>query len=287
MEATPATTSGQQDRGGAEREGRSAQTLQQTDTGRSRESADYRKSHWRLLLTAFVGLVLATSGTSVTASFRDCPDAFPTIPPVVSLGAAWKLRELCYDAFAVLHSGKTRTPVFVVERLTRARLTDAKDEERTNRFFADARLPRAERAQLADYRESGFDRGHMAPAADMPTAQAMAQSFSLANVVPQAPNNNRRIWAKVERDTRAYAKRSGSTVYVFTGPAWAGGLQMIGSGVAVPTHLYKLVYDETRNRAWVHWVANADGARVGRPISYEDLTRRLGFELLPGKQPNR
>ena len=287
MEATPAATIGPWVWAGSEGESGSAHTIQRADAGRSRESAGYRKPHWRLLLTAFVGLVLATSGIPAAASFRDCSHAFPTTPPVISLGASWKLRELCYDAFAVLHSGKTRTPVFVVERLTRARLTDAKDEVRTDRFFADARLPRAHRAQLADYRESGFDRGHMAPAADMPTAQAMAQSFSLANVVPQAPNNNRRIWAKVERDTRAYVKRSGSTVYVFTGPAWEGVMQEIGSGVAVPTHLYKLVYDKTRNRAWVHWVANADGAQMGRPISYEDLTSRLGFELLPGKQPSR
>lgn len=248
--------------------------------------AGRRLRHWRAACLVLAGWVLATASTTAGASFRDCPDAFPTTPPVVALGADWKLRELCYDAFAVLHSGRTRTPVFVVEKLTRATLADASDEERTNRFFADARLPRAERAHLEDYRGSGFDRGHMAPAANMPTAQAMAQSFSLANVVPQAPKNNRRIWAKIERDTRAYVKRSGAAVYVFTGPAWAGRPETIGSGrVVVPTHLYKLVYDATRNRAWAHWVANADHARPGKPISYEELTNRIGFELLPGRRP--
>lgn len=249
--------------------------------GRLRSSAG-----WRALRAAAVVVAVLLSPAVQAVGFRDCPDKFPGPPPAVIQHPDWKLRELCYDAFAVLHSGKTRTPLFAVERLTRATLADADDETRTNRFFADARLPTAERAQLEDYRGSGFDRGHMAPAADMPTARAMAQSFSLANMVPQAPTNNRRIWAKIERDTRAYVKRTGSTVYVFTGPAWEGRTETIGQDrVAVPTHLFKLVYDATRNRAWAHWIDNKNDARVGKPISYEALTQRLGFALLPGKHP--
>ena len=99
------------------------------------------------------------SGTSAT-SFYDCRQFFAGgVAPLVP--KAPLQRELCYDQFAVLHSGQTRTPVFVAERLNRQSIQDARDEQRTNKFFADARLPRSERAELSDYRGSGYARGHM------------------------------------------------------------------------------------------------------------------------------
>lgn len=213
--------------------------------------------------------------------FAACPQFFAGgVPPVTP--NAPKLRALCYDAFAVLHSGSTKTPVFVAQRLNRASVDDA-DEKRTNRFFADARLPRAERAELSDYKGSGYSRGHMAPAGDMPTPSAMAQSFSLANMVPQNPQQNSGPWAKIEKDTRHYAMRAKGDVFVITGPVFAPGAQTIGANqVAVPTHIFKLVYDAETKKAWAHWQQNADSARAGPPIGYGELEQRVGMKLLPG-----
>jgi endonuclease G len=59
----------------------------------------------------------------------------------------------------------------------------------------------------------------------------------------------------------------------------------IGAGVAVPSHLFKLVYDPTTQRAWAHWLENTDWSRVSKPISYEELVRRTGIEFLPGVHP--
>ena len=218
------------------------------------------------------------------SGFAACRWYFPggQLPRVSRLRAR-ELRDLCYEAFAVLHSGRTKTPVFAIERLTAAKLRDARGEHRTNRFFADARLPAAERAQMADYAGSSYDRGHMAPAGDMPTAVAMAQSFSLANMVPQAPQNNRGAWSKLEIDTPKYAMRAKGPVFVFTGPVYSARPETIGAGkVAVPSHLFKPVYDPQAGRAWAHWIANTDEARIGPPISYQELVRRTGIEFLPG-----
>ncbi|WP_353235813.1 DNA/RNA non-specific endonuclease [Diaphorobacter ruginosibacter] len=218
------------------------------------------------------------------SGFRHCPQFFAGgVAPRGPAGP--KFRELCYNSFAILHNGSTRTPVFVAERLNRQSLQQAKGLARTDRFFADARLPGAERAELADYSGSGFARGHMAPAADMPNAEAMAQSFSLANMVPQNQQHNSGAWARIEKDTRSYVMRARGDVYVITGPVFAAKTRAIGSGaVSVPSHIFKLVYDASTHRAWAHWQQNSELARPGKPISYGELESRLGMELLPGVQ---
>ena len=223
-----------------------------------------------------------TPHASTATRFSQCREHFPAgKPPVVPQASG--LRELCYSGFAVLHSASSKTPVFVAERLNRASLQQARKQQRTDRFFADARLPRAERAELADYQGSGYSRGHMAPAANMASAEAMAQSFSLANMVPQNQTHNAGPWSRIEQDTRKYVQHAQGDVYVFTGPVFAGPLRTIGPGkVHVPSHLFKLVYDTRTGKRWAHWQANAANARVSTPISYEELVRRSGIEFLPG-----
>ncbi len=213
---------------------------------------------------------------------RDCPQYFAGGRPPIT-PAAPNLRALCFDGFAVLHSGNTRTPVYVAERLNRQALLAGHHLQRTDKFFADARLPRAERAELSDYKGSGWARGHMAPAGDMGTPESMAQSFSLSNMVPQNSRQNSGPWARIEDDTRKYAMRALGDVYVITGPVFEPGARTIGAGqVAVPSHLFKLVYDPGTGRRWAHWQDNAPDARVGPPISYEEVVRRTGIDLLPG-----
>lgn len=111
----------------------------------------------------------------------------------------------------------------------------------------------------------------------------MAQSFSLANMVPQNAQHNGGPWAKIEQDTRHYVRRAKGDVYVITGPVFTEDAPRIGNnGVLVPTYLFKLVYDQHTNRAWAHWQENREGERVGRPISYQELVKRTGVEFLPG-----
>lgn len=195
------------------------------------------------------------------------------------------LRELCFEAFAILHSGQSRTPVFVAQRLNQQSLEAAVAVQRGDRFYAEARLPQSERAQLEDYHGSGWDRGHMAPAGDMPSAAAMTQSFSLANMVPQARELNRGVWADYEKATRRYVRRVTGDVYVITGPYYrerSAAARAIGrSPVLIPDAVFKLVYDPARRKAWAFWAENRDDTRAAQPISLQTLSERLGHDFFP------
>jgi len=240
----------------------------------------------RTTLGSFLLLFVAISHAAT--SFTDCPQFFAQgKPPIVKPSPTH--RALCYDAFAILHSGESKTAVYVAQKLNRASVADA-DEKRKDKFFADARLPEAERATLEDYRKSGWSRGHLAPAGDMPTVQAMAQSFSLANMVPQAAKHNGGAWANsVEHATRKYAGRATGDVFVITGPVYEPSIKQssgIGPGqVRIPKYLFKLVYDQASNRAWAHWHLNDDATHGSRPISYSELVKRTGIQFLPGIHP--
>jgi endonuclease G len=235
----------------------------------------------RIALIALLASTLSPLSLATNNDFSACKTVFANNTPPIINSSNTKHRALCFSGFAIMHSGKSRTPLYVAERLNKEILKNA-HKKRTDEFFADARLSRSERAELEDYRGSGYDRGHMAPAADMSTDESMAQCFSLANMVPQAPINNRNAWAKLEKDTRKYIKRAIGDVYVITGPVFEPKSKTIGANhVWVPKYLYKLIYDPAANKVWAHWIENSDDAQIAEPISYQELVKRTGINFLP------
>lgn len=187
--------------------------------------------------------------------------------------------ELCYGVFGIVHSGVTRTPLWSAEHLTAMNLAAAQNLSRENSFHAEPELPPGRRAELADYARSGFDRGHMAPNADMPDRRSQHESFTLANMVPQDGENNRHIWAGIEGAVRALAKKEGN-LYVITGPAFIGAnLRKVGN-VLVPSHLYKAVYSPRQRVGAAYYIENVatDDYRI---ISIAELEKTVGINLLP------
>ena len=92
-----------------------------------------------------------------------------------------------------------------------------------------------------DYSNSGYSRGHMAPAADMKwSEQAMLESFYLSNICPQDANLNGGVWERLEKRCRALAGES--DLYICCGPLITGTPKRIGDNkVAVPTGFYKVL----------------------------------------------
>ena len=211
-----------------------------------------------------------------------CPEHFVAgRPPVLrnpKLGAL--TRPLCFSAFAVLHSGRSRGPVYAAEHLTRARIRLARETDRTSEFHEEARLPPGERAELSDYARSGYDRGHMAPSGDMPDPAAQAESFSLANVVPQDPTDNRYLWSDIESAVRRLAVNEGEA-YVVTGPIFEGAeVATLRGRVLVPTHLFKAVLLPGRGLAGAYLVRN-EARGQPRVVSIAELERLAGLDPFP------
>lgn len=230
---------------------------------------------------------MATQPTAAGGqAFAACIDQFPqgrALQPA-NMAAEWMARALCSDGFAVLYSGRTKTPLVVVERLNRSRLQQAAGLERTDRFYADARVPSAQRAELSDYQGSGYDRGHLAAAANQYTASGMAQSFALTNMVPQDPTHNRKVWSKLEGDIRKYVQRASGDVFVYTGTLYAQHpARTLGANqVWIPDQLFKLVYDAANQRAWAYVLPNHAQAQLGKPLDYAQFVALTQWHLLSG-----
>jgi endonuclease G len=200
-------------------------------------------------------------------------------PQIRNPKLAANTRELCFNVFSVMHSGVTRTPLWSAEHLESQEVQAAQQLSRENSFHAEPRLPAGQRAELADYARSGYDRGHMAPNGDMPDRDSQRDSFSLANIVPQDGENNRHLWAGIEGAVRKMASREGD-LYVVTGPAFLGSnLRKVGT-VLVPTHLYKLVYSPRQKAGAAWFVENTADARAN-VIPIPELERIIGINLLP------
>ncbi|EGG05186.1 uncharacterized protein MELLADRAFT_78192 [Melampsora larici-populina 98AG31] len=166
------------------------------------------------------------------------------------------------QAYAMGYDRRMRNPSWTAEHLTSSNIRpprspggDQPDRSHSN-FHEDPALPPEFRAKLSDYFRSGYDRGHMVPAADAKISQeAMNETFILSNIAPQVGEGfNRDYWAHLENFVRQLTT-SFSDVYVFTIPLYLPkqdpitqkqivSYEVIGNppNVAVPTHFAKIVY---------------------------------------------
>jgi endonuclease G len=140
--------------------------------------------------------------------------------------------------FFTCHSPAHKVPFWVAHTLTPGQLGGA--ASRPSGFRPDRGLA-SPSASDRDYRSSGFHRGHLAPAADFSSPDAVSATFLLSNAVPQAPSVNTGPWRRLENAIRR-AARTADRVHVFTGALFEGEPKTIGPGqVAVPSHTYKVI----------------------------------------------
>ena len=151
-------------------------------------------------------------------------------------------------------------PAWVIYIMTKAEAT-TKVAKRTNKFRSDPEIPTGS-ATTGDYRRSGYDRGHLAPAADMAfSGQTMADSFFMSNMSPQKPAFNRGIWKDLEALVRNFAITE-RRIVVVTGPILPKEKTVtIGANrVTVPTHYYKVIFDLTPPQKMIAFILPNEGS---------------------------
>lgn len=143
--------------------------------------------------------------------------------------------------YSYLYNEKYEQAAWVAYELTSAETEKA--VERSNDFYPDKAV-KTGTSDNPDYSGSGYDRGHLAPAADMCwSEQAMNESFLFGNISPQLPAFNRGIWKKLEEQVRTWAVQN-NAIYVVTGPILQDSLKTIGPNkVSVPKYYYKVILD--------------------------------------------
>ncbi|MDD2634067.1 MAG: DNA/RNA non-specific endonuclease [Bacteroidales bacterium] len=192
---------------------------------------------------------------------------------------------VCHSAYCLVYSEEHEQAKWVAYVLKLEMLTG--DVKRSNKFKEDPKI-KTKSANDKDYKGSGYDRGHLAPAADMSfSEQAMQESFYYSNISPQDPGFNRGIWKKLESEVRSYVEYL-NKIYVVTGPVLVEGLSEIGeNGVAVPEEYYKaaLFVSDTCVEAIAFIMPNKKNSSVSvynYAVSVDELEKKTKMNFFHG-----
>jgi endonuclease G len=201
-----------------------------------------------------------------------------------------------HDYYALSYSETHEQAEWVAYELTREEVMGP--VERNDSFREDGEVTTGS-ASLKDYRGSGFDRGHLAPAADMKfSEEAMRDSFFMSNMSPQRPAFNRGIWKQLEALVRDWAYAE-DAIQIVTGPIltdWTpdggespgdGRFETIGpEGVSVPDYYYKVVLDirEPEFKAIGFILPNRRGEAglESYALSVDEVEFATGLDFFPG-----
>jgi endonuclease G, mitochondrial len=224
-------------------------------------------------------------------------------PRVLAKEAIGPTQLVIHNGYVLEHSSVNKIPLWVCEAVTRDQVSG--NVPRTNPFRPDPQLAVGLRAELKDYKGSGFDRGHQAPAGDQTVDKTLKdETFFLSNMAPQVGALNQRAWAALEDLVRSWiADEKIENAKIVTGgfffdpkeddPARATGvieIHTIGAGhVAVPTHFFKIVVaqfaGESQSRAIAFVMDN--GAQktpfdfAKDIVAIEWLEERTGLNFMP------
>jgi len=199
-----------------------------------------------------------------TAFASPCDQFFPNGKEIVVPNT----KVLCNSFYAIVYDDANNANVFSTE-VAQARVVKVprKDDFRGDKRIADTPVPE-------DYTNSGYDRGHMVPAANSDDPIEMSDTFLMTNMTPQLPSVNRIAWKNLEERVRSVPFK-----WVVTGAHYPAKPKTIGKAkVPVPDFLYKVAYFESGNVA-VYIVDNVTPKSQVETMKLEELEAKIGYKL--------
>lgn len=230
-----------------------------------------------ILVVLFI-LTPTTNPLSVTLNFDSVAEEL-AIPAYSS-----KDTIIQHTGYTLSYSEEHEQPYWVAYVLT-ADEVFAASNDRNDNFREDPAVPTGS-ATLADYKGSGYDRGHLCPAADQAwSAIAMDDSFFLSNMSPQTHAFNAGIWLNLESAVRTMAAQN-QEICVVTGPVLTDGpYKTIGANkVSVPNYYYKVILDYYGSeKKAIGFVLKQDskGKLESFAVSVDDVEKLTGIDFFP------
>ncbi|WP_420575036.1 DNA/RNA non-specific endonuclease [Kordia sp.] len=154
-------------------------------------------------------------------------------------------------------------------------------------YFEQDDAVKTESAHWRNYKKSGYDRGHLCPAADRKYSKAaFTETFLTSNISPQKHAFNAGVWNRLEQKVRYWAKKYDG-VYVVTGGILENGLKAIGNeDVAVPNYFYKILLDNsggtTKVIAFLIPHKDSNKPLYEFVVSVDEIEKRTGIDFFPG-----
>lgn len=170
-------------------------------------------------------------------------------------------------------------PNYVGEKLVYSMTVGS--EKRQPGFYPETILPIIYQTKSKQYTKTGYDRGHLAPAADFKWNKlAMYDSFSMANVAPQWPSVNRGNWQQLEDRVRKMSKDV-DTLYVITGTIVNKPLKYISGNIVVPTYFYKAILGEKGRyyKKSCAWIYSNSMSLYSKQMTINELEKIIGYNL--------
>lgn len=186
-----------------------------------------------------------------------------------------------YEGFKVSFNKDNRTPNWVAWELLASETSGG--EARYNKFWQDEELEGC--PTTADYSNSGYDRGHLCPAADQKwSSTAMVDCFSLGNMAPQDHALNTGAWKTLENKERIWAERD-SAILIVAGPIYTDSDRdrIGGGGVRVPGAFFKILIapylDKPRGIAFVYPNMSAPGNMENYVMTIREVEKLTGMDF--------